>query len=71
MATTAQGQAIPLGYFGKPENAPIADKMNRVFSAWINNGHNDLEDPNTCILCIRLTHGILFANGRRYEIDFT
>lgn len=68
---TAQGKGINLGYFGKPENAPIANKMKAVFSVWIDNGHNNFEDTNTCILCIRLTSGILFSNGTRYEIDFT
>ena len=68
---TAQGNGVDLGYFGKPENAPIAAKMRNVFSAWIDNGHNDFQDLNTCILCIKLTSGVLFSNGRRYEIDFT
>ena len=68
---TAQGRGINLGYFGKEENAPIAGKMREVFGAWIDNGHNDFADVNTCILCIRLTSGILFSNGMRYEIDFT
>ena len=68
---TAQGKGVNLGYFGKPENARIAEKMRDVFSAWINNGHNNFEDTNTCILCIELTSGILFSNGTRYEIDFT
>lgn len=68
---TAQGIGVNLGYFGKEENAHIANKMKRVFSAWIDNGHNDFDDTNTCILCIRLTGGVLFSNGTRYEIDFT
>ena len=68
---TAQGNGVDLGYFGKPENAAIAAKMRNVFSAWIDNGHNDFQDLNTCILCIKLTSGVLFSNGRRYEIDFT
>lgn len=68
---TAQGIGINLGYFGKAENFPIANKMKQVFSAWIDNGHNNFDDRNTCILCIRLTSGILFSNGTRYEIDFT
>lgn len=68
---TARGEGVNLGYFGKAENARIAEKMRNVFSAWIDNGHNDFEDINTCILCIRLTSGILFSNGTRYEIDFT
>ena len=67
----AQGTAVSLGFFGKAENAPIAEKMKDVFSAWIGNGHNDFSDPNTCILCIRLTGGVLYSNGTRYEIDFT
>lgn len=68
---TAHGTGVNLDYFGKEENAYIAGKMRQVFSAWIDNGHNDFEDPNTCILCIRLSYGVLFSNGTRYEIDFT
>ena len=68
---TAQGRGVDLGCFGKTENAPIANKMRTVFSAWIDNGHNNFDDPNTCILCIQLTSGVLFSNGTRYEIDFT
>ena len=68
---TAQGKGVHLGYFGKADNARIAEKMKDVFSAWIDNGHNDFDDINTCILRIELTSGILFSNGKRYEIDFT
>lgn len=68
---TAQGYGVNLGYLGKTENADIADKMKQVFSAWIDNGHNDFDDLNTCILCIKLTNGVLFSNGNCYEIDFT
>ncbi len=68
---TAQGKGINFGYFGKADNLHIANKMKQVFSAWIDNGHNNFDDTNTCILCIKLTNGILFSNGTRYEIDFT
>lgn len=68
---TAQGNGVNLGYFGKAENASVAAKMKDVFSAWIDNGHNNFDDVNTCILRIQLTTGILFSNGARYEIDFT
>ena len=54
---TANGRGINLGYFGKKENAEIADKMKVVFCEWINNGHNNFEDENTCILRIELTDG--------------
>ncbi|MBR3949074.1 MAG: pyridoxamine 5'-phosphate oxidase family protein [Oscillospiraceae bacterium] len=68
---TAQGKGVNLGYFGKADNVRIAEKMRDVFSAWIDNGHNNFDDINTCILRIELTSGILFSNGTRYEIDFT
>lgn len=67
---TAHGEGVNLGYFGKPENAEIAGKLRTAFAAWIDNGHNNFEDVNTCILCIRLTDGVLFSNGKRYEINF-
>lgn len=68
---TAHGRGENLGYFGKPENAGIAAALRKAFAAWIDNGHNNFEDENTCILCIRLTDGVLFSHGTRYDIDFT
>lgn len=67
---TAHGKGENLGYFGKPENAEIAQMLRKAFAAWIDNGHNNFEDENTCILCIRLTDGVLFSHGTRYDIDF-
>lgn len=68
---TAHGRGVNMGYFGKPENKAAADKMRTVFSEWIDNGHNNFEDENTCILRIDLTDGVLFSQGTRYDIDFT
>lgn len=68
---TAHGRGVNMGYFGKPENKAVADKMRTVFSEWIDNGHNNFEDENTIILRIDLTDGVLFSHGTRYEIDFT
>ena len=68
---TAHGKGVDLGYFGKDENKIIAEKMKVIFSEWIDNGHNNFDDVNTCILRIELTDGVLFSNGTRYEIDFT
>ena len=68
---TAHGKGINLGYFGKAENTLIAEKMKVVFSEWIDNGHNNFDDENTCILSIKLTNGLLLSHGTRYEIDFT
>lgn len=67
---TANGIGVNLGYFGKEDNKEIADKMRDIFSEWIDNGHNNFDDENTCILQIKLTDGVLFSDGTRYEIDF-
>jgi len=67
---TAQGRGENLGWFGKPKNKEMADKLTRAFDSWIHNGHNNFADENTIILQIRLTHGVLFSQGKRYEIDF-
>lgn len=67
---TAHGKGINLGYFYNEENTKTAQKLKTVFAAWIDNGHNDFNDRNTCILCVRLTDGVLFCHGKRYDIDF-
>ncbi len=67
---TAHGKGIHLGYFYNKENTKTAQKLKTVFAAWIDNGHNDFNDRNTCILCVRLTDGVLFSHGKRYDIDF-
>jgi len=67
---TASGVGVNLGAFEKPENAAMAAKLKEVFAAWLMNGHTDIHDPHTVILCIRLTQGVLMAQGTRYEIDF-
>ena len=68
---TAHGKAEDLGYFGDPGNAEIAEKLRTAFREWINNGHNDFSDTNTRILCVRLTDGVLFSHGTRFDIDFS
>lgn len=68
---TAHGTGINLGYFYKDDNRAIAQKLKEAFSTWIDNGHNNFDDENTCILQIQLTDGVLFSHGTRYDIDFT
>lgn len=68
---TAHGKGVNLGCFGKVENETIAKKMRIAFSEWIDNGHNNFDDENTCILCIELSEGLLLSHGTRYEIDFS
>ncbi len=68
---TAHGNAKNLGWFCEEGNRDIAAKMKRIFAQWIDNGHNDFDDHNTCILRIDLTEGTLFSHGTRYDIDFS
>ncbi len=67
---TAHGVGENLGWFCKEENARLAARMRSIFADWIDNGHNNFSDPNTCILRIRLTKAVLFSHGTRYELDY-
>ena len=68
---TAHGIGDNMGHILLPENAALADKLRTVFAQWYGNGHVNEADPNTIILRVRLTDGVLFSQGTRYEIDFT
>ena len=68
---TAHGKGVNLGYFGREENKEIAEKLRNAFAEWIDNGHNNFADENTIIFCVKLTDGVLFSHGTRYDIDFT
>ena len=68
---TAHGVGENLGHVLLPENQQIMEILRSAFAAWYANGHTNEADPNTCLLKIRLTDGVLFADGVRYEIDFT
>lgn len=67
---TAHGTGESLGHMLLQENAGIADKLRTVFAEWYGNGHVNEADPNTIILRIRLTDGVLFHHGTRYEIEY-
>lgn len=67
---TAHGQAVSLGHILSPRNSEIADKLRTVFAEWYFNGHTDEADPNTIILRVRITDGVLFSHGVRYDLDF-
>lgn len=68
---TATGNGVDMGYFGSEANRYIADRLRKAFAEWIDNGHNDFSNENTHILCLKLTDGVLFSHGTRYDIDFT
>lgn len=68
---TAHGTGESLGHILDPRHEALAARLRAAFASWYGNGHVDESDPNTCILRIRLTDGVLFSNGTRYDIDFT
>ena len=68
---TASGVAESMGHILSENNISIADKLRTVFAEWYDNGHSDENDPNTIILRVKLTNGVLFSHGSRYDIDFT
>ena len=67
---TAHGVGENLGHVLLPENKEIMDILRTAFAARNDNGHTNEADPNTCLLKINLTDGVLFSDGTRYEIDF-
>ncbi len=67
---TAHGIGENLGHVLLPENKAVMEILHAAFAAWYDNGHTNEADPNTCLLRISLTDGILFSNGTRYDIDF-
>ncbi|MCI8622744.1 MAG: pyridoxamine 5'-phosphate oxidase family protein [Provencibacterium sp.] len=68
---TAHGTGENIGNPLTESNRELGAKLRHVFAEWYENGHVDENDPNTCILRIRLNNGILFSHGTRYDLDFT
>ena len=67
---TGHGVGENLGHLCAEQNHAIAAKLRAAFAAWYGNGHINEADPNTCILRVRLTDGVLFSHGKRYDLDF-
>ena len=68
---TAHGKGENLGYVLNKENEEIMAKLRAAFASWYDNGHTNESDPNTCVLRINLTDGVLLSHGERFDIDFT
>ena len=68
---TADGIGENLGWVRDEKNAEISTKLRAIFAEWYDEANND-EDPNTCILRVRLTRGLWNDphKGTRNEIDF-
>ena len=67
---TAHGTGENLGHVLLSENKEVMGILRAAFAAWYGNGHTNEADPNTCLLKIKLTDGVLFAGGTRYDIEF-
>ncbi len=67
---TAHGIGENIGHPCDQHNTALMTRLREVFTAWYSNGHTDESDPNTCILRVRLTDGVLMSHGTRYEMDF-
>lgn len=67
---TGHGVGESLGHVLREENAPLMHQLRTAFASWYQNGHINEQDPDTVILRIRLTDGVLFADGQRYDLTF-
>lgn len=68
---TGHGVAEDMGWMLDSQNAERLAILKSVFAAWYNNGHMDENDPASHILRVRMTDGVLFSHGTRFDIDFT
>lgn len=68
---TADGIGENLGWVCDEKNTEMMAKLRVIFAAWYNEANND-DDPNTCLLRIRLTKGLWNDphKGIKTEIDF-
>lgn len=68
---TADGIGENLGWVCDEKNTEIMVKLRTIFAEWYNEANND-DDPNTCLLRIRLTKGLWndAHKGIKSEIDF-
>lgn len=68
---TADGIGENLGWVCDEKNVKMMEKLRKIFAEWYYEANND-EDPNTCLLRVRLTKGLWndAHKGIRNEIDF-
>jgi len=68
---TASGIGENLGWVCDEKNAEMMTRLRTIFAEWYNEANND-NDPNTCLLRVRLTNGLWYDahTGERKTIDF-
>jgi len=67
---TGHGIGENLGHVLDESHTAIMAKLREAFAAWYGNGHVNENDPNTCLLRVRLTEGVLLNEGTKYVVDF-
>lgn len=65
---TGHGSAQSLGHVLLDENRELMDILRPAFASWYSLGHVDESDPDTILLRITLTDGVLMKHGKRYEM---
>ena len=68
---TGHGVGESLGPLAAENNRERKQKLQEAFAVWYGNGHVNESDPNTVILRIRLTDGVLMNHGTRYDLTFS
>ena len=53
------------------ENPALVDTLRRELAEWYRLGHVDEADEAVCILRVKLTDGVLIADGTKYKMDFS
>lgn len=64
---TGHGLAESLGHVLAQENCDLMDVLRPAFGSWYSLGHVDESDPDTILLKITLTSGVLMKHGKRFE----
>ena len=64
---TGHGKAQSLGHVLLEENRTMMDILRPAFASWYSLGHVNEEDPNTILLKITLTDGVIMVHGERIE----
>ena len=67
---SAVGEGENIGHPCREENLALRERLKLAFSTWYTMGHVNEDDPDTCILRIKLREGTLFAEGNRCDIEF-
>ena len=62
---TGHGMAQVLGHVLREENRAMMDILRPAFASWYSLGHVDEADPNTVLLRIVLTDGVIMAHGEK------